>query len=256
MKRFCFTVDDNIRFLKELTEVPRGSIFDHPYLAMYKRLHETFDLKVQLNLFYEMPEFDLSMVTDRYAEEFRANAHWLKMSFHSQWENVRPYEFSDYEEVYRDCKGVNEQILRFAGPEVLGKTTTIHYCRTTEDGLRAMKDLNTEGLLGLFGTAQSPRTSYSVPECYGDAIRSGEVVEFLGVKIASIDMVINTLKLEQLVPELESLLDHEQIRVMIHEQYFYEDYPLYQSDFEEKLISCFAFLEQNGYKSSFFEEML
>lgn len=256
MKCFCFTVDDNIRFLKELTENPQQSIFDHPYLAMYKRLHEKYALKVQLNLFYEMPEFDLSMVTDRYSREFRENAHWLKMSFHSKWENVKPYEFSGYEEVYEDGKAVNAQILRFAGPEVLGKTTTIHYCRTTEEGLRAMKDLGTEGLLGLFGTMQAKRTSYSVPDCYGDAVRAGEVIDYQGVKIASIDMVINIVPQEQLLPELEILLDHEQIRVMIHEQYFYPDYPAYQANFEDKLQTVFGFLENNGYQSKFFEEML
>ena len=48
-KTFCFTVDDNIRFLKEIAEKNYKSIFEHPYLAMYKRLHEDFDLKVQLN---------------------------------------------------------------------------------------------------------------------------------------------------------------------------------------------------------------
>lgn len=256
MKRFCFTVDDNIRFLKELTETPKDSIFEHPYLDMYKRLHEKFDLKVQLNLFYKMPDFDLSMVTDRYQAEFRENAHWLKMSFHSQWENVRPYEFSGYEEVYGDCKAVNDQILRFAGIEALGKTTTIHYCRTTEDGLRAMKDLQTEGLLGLFGTMEAKRTSYSVPDCYGDTIRAGKVIDYQGVKIASIDMVINDVKEEKLIPDLEVLLDHDQIRVMIHEQYFYPDYPRYQENFERKLETVFHFLGRNGYASRFFEEML
>ena len=256
MKHYCFTVDDNIRFLKELTQCPRPSIFDHPYMAMYRRLHQRFGLKVQLNLFFEMPEFDLSQMTDIYRDEFILNAHWLKLSFHSQWENVKPYEFSQYAEVYRDAKGVNDQILRFAGQEALGKTTTIHYCRTTNEGLRAMKDLQTEGLLGLFGTTTSPRTSYSVPESMGDAIRAGQVVTYQGVKIASIDMIINTVKLENIIPDLQLLLDHNQIRVMIHEQYFYEDYPLYQSDFEEKLETVFAFLEANGYESHFFEEML
>ena len=256
MKCFCFTVDDNIRFLKELTEKPADSIFAHPYLAMYQRLHEKFNLKVQLNLFYEMPGFDLPMMTDRYKSEFRENAHWLKLSFHSKWENVKPYEFSGYDEVYTDGKAVNDQIIRFAGENTLGKTTTIHYCRTTEDGLCAMKDLNTQGLLGLFGTEQEKRTSYGVPESYGDAIRAGEVIEYRGVKIASIDMVINTVKEEQLLSELEILRDHNQIRVMIHEQYFYEDYPAYQENFERKLETVFSFMETNGHESCFFEEML
>ena len=63
MKSYCFTVDDNIRFLKEVTQNPKGSIFEHPYMAMYQRLHQRFGLKVQLNLFYKMPGFDLRETT-------------------------------------------------------------------------------------------------------------------------------------------------------------------------------------------------
>lgn len=51
MKQFCFTVDDNVRFLRELNAGRAESIFDHPYLALYRRLHERFGLKIQLNLF-------------------------------------------------------------------------------------------------------------------------------------------------------------------------------------------------------------
>ena len=84
MKRFCFTVDDNIRFLKEITERKYGSLFEHPYLAVYKRLHDELGLKVQLNLFYRTIEgdFNLSQVTDKYYNEWKQNADWLKLSFH------------------------------------------------------------------------------------------------------------------------------------------------------------------------------
>ena len=68
-------MDDNIRFINDLTREPKKSIFDHPYLAMYKRLHEQFGLKVQLKLFYEIPEFDLSMVTGQNGGQFCTNAH-------------------------------------------------------------------------------------------------------------------------------------------------------------------------------------
>ena len=77
MKSFCFTVDDNIRFLKELSSGSEQSLFAHPYPALYKRLHERYGLKVQLNLFYEMPGFDLSRMTDRFRKEWEENADWL-----------------------------------------------------------------------------------------------------------------------------------------------------------------------------------
>ena len=101
-RKFCFTVDDNIRFLKELNGQQYPSIFSHPYLAMYRRLHEKYGLKVQLNLFYEADGFDLSQMTDKYRDEWLENSDWLKLSFHSRRENVEPYRSSGYREVYED----------------------------------------------------------------------------------------------------------------------------------------------------------
>jgi hypothetical protein len=91
MKSFCFTVDDNIRFLKELSFGEYGSMFEHPYLAMWKRFHERFGLCVQLNLFYECDGFDLSQMSEKYRDEWESNSDWLKLSFHSRLENERPY---------------------------------------------------------------------------------------------------------------------------------------------------------------------
>lgn len=41
-----------------------------------------------------------------------------------------------------------------------------------------------------------------------------------GMAFAAIDMVINSVKLEQIVPRLTALLSRGAIHVMIHEQYF------------------------------------
>lgn len=256
MKNFCFTVDDNIRFFKEITERDLKSIFEHPYLAMYKRLHETFDLKVQLNLFYRMDGFDLSQMSDRYAAEWASVSDWLKLSFHSEWENVCPYEKAGYDEVYAHCHAVQEEILRFASLSSLAKTTTIHYCRATADGLRAMIDNGTEGLLGLFGTVEKPRTSYEIPEFEAANIREGEIVSLGGLSFASLDMIINEVKIDDIVPRLTALLSRDTLRVMVHEQYFYEDYRAYHPNFEEKLKTVFSFLRENGYTSCFFEDLV
>ena len=256
MRTFCFTVDDNIRVFKELTEGNFPSLFEHPYLAMLRRLHERFDLKIQLNLFYRTEGFDLSRMTEKYTEEFETASDWLKLSFHSDVENVCPYESSGYTEVFGHCSAVNGQILRFASQKTLARTTTVHYCRTTQEGLRALSDNSVLGLLGLFGTEVQPRTSYGICEEHARDLRCGRTVKLEGMSYASIDMVINTVKREKILPLLEGLLGRESIRVMIHEQYFYEDYHAYQPDFEEKLVAVFEFLGQNGYESCFFEELI
>ena len=254
MKTFFFTVDDNIRFFQELSNGTQASLFEHPYLAMYKRLHEKYGLKVQLNLFYEMPGFDLSQMTDRFRQEWRENAHWLKLSFHSRLENNKPYQFSGYQEVYEDCAAVHQQILRFAGNESLAKTTTIHYCLTTEEGLRALRDLDVQGLLGLFGTESIPRSSYSLPETDCGVLRQGKIINRYGLDFYSIDFIMNLYSLEELLCRLHAFLHRDHLRVMIHEQYFYPDYHQYQPDFEDKLDRSFALLTANGFESRFVEE--
>jgi len=256
MLDFCFTVDDNIRFFKEITERKYSSIFEHPYLAMYKRLHKEFGLKVQLNLFYRCNGFDLSMMSDAYKDEWSENSDWLKMSFHSELENVRPYENSGYDEVKEHCESVHNEILRFAGESSLARTTTVHYCVTTHQGLDALKGCGVEGLLGLFGTSESPRTSYGIPFEDAEKIRQGNIVHDNGIAFSGIDIILNCFSEQEILRQVDGLIGRESIKVMIHEQYFYPDYFNYQSDFEKKLIATFSLLYSQGYQSAFFEKII
>jgi hypothetical protein len=256
MKSYIFTVDDNIRFLAECARGEYSSIFSHPYMQTYRRLHEKYGVKVQLNLFYECEGFNLSDMPDSFKEELADASDWLKMSFHSRLENVKPYEESDYSEVYRDASRVHNEIKRFAGDSSLAKTTTVHYCRTTEEGRRALSELGILGLLGLFGTEDNPRSSYSLSEVLAERARRGETVDCDGVKYASIDLILNNLDIEKIPTALDSLAARECVRIMIHEQYFYPDYPRYQPNFEEKLELAFRLLSERGYKSAFFEDII
>ena len=255
-KSFCFTVDDNIRFLKEITEGNYPSVFDHPYLAMYRRLHEVYGVCVQLNLFYECEGFTLASMTDAYREEFSENAHWLKMSFHSKLENVRPYITAEYDEVFSDAMSVQREIVRFAGESVLAKTTTLHYCLATLAGINAMKDVGMQGLLGLYGTKEAPRLSYQTSEEDARRIRGGEIIYADEVAYSGIDIVLNCYTTEEDLALLGGYFTRPHINVMIHEQYFYPDYPFYQKDFENKLSSVFSALAKENYVSTFFENVI
>ncbi len=252
MPAYCFTVDDNVRFLKEITETTPKSIFDHPYAAMLRRLHERFGIKIQLNLFYEMPGFTLADMTAAYRHEWQENADWLKLSFHSKEETDRPYISSPYEEVYRDCEAVHREICRFAGTATLAATTTVHCCYTTREGAKALADLGMRGLLGLFGT----RASYSLPDEITAILRQGKTFSHEGITYAKLDLVVNCFKHEDLLKELAPLLTQDEVHVMIHEQYFYPDYRAYQPDFEEKLATVFTRLAAEGFENRFLEEMI
>lgn len=256
MKKFCFTVDDNIRFLKEITAAQPESIFEHPYLALFKRLHEKFGLCIQLNLFYECEGFDLALMTDRYREEWKANADWLKLSFHSRKENFKPYEYSGYDEVFADCDATHREILRFAGEDSLASTTTIHYCLATHEGLKALRDCGVRGLLGLYGTNKAPRTSYQTSTLCAGLLRRGDVLHDGDIAYAAIDVILNLFSKEQILEELAPLSDRPEVKVMIHEQYFYPDYHAYQPDFADKLEATFEYLCENGFESTFYQNVI
>ena len=256
MKHYCFTVDDNIRFFKELTQGDYASLFDHPYPALLRRLHEKFGIRIQLNLFYRVGDFDLSMASDAYQSEWQQNADWLKLSFHSECENVRPYETSPYNEVFADCQAVHREIMRFAGKASLAKTTTVHYCQTLPEGVEALRNNGVQGLLGLFGTPARPITSYSLDAEAADLIRSGATVRLDGMAYAALDMIVNSYKYEKIAETLAPLVSRETLHIMIHEQYFYQDYKAYQPDFEEKLTLVFTILHNNGFQNAFFEDMI
>jgi hypothetical protein len=254
---FCFTVDDNIRAFRAIAESGAQSLFDHPYFAMLRRLHETFDLKVQLNMFYQWGAFTLADMPDCYKAEFASASDWLKLSFHSKDETRRPYETSGYEEVFSDCAAVQREILRFAGEKSLAKTTTIHFCMLTEEGIRAMKENGVRGLLGLYGTMGAERVSYSICDREkGDMLREGKILAVDGMHHAGIDIVLNNFDADGILSQLPGLKERESLRVMIHEQYFCEDYERYQPDFEEKLYRTFAALKAAGRESKFFEELI
>ncbi len=202
-----------------------------------------------------MDGFDLSEVSAEYDFEFEQNADWMKFSFHSDRENIKPYEFSGYDEVYNDCKRVHEQVKRFASPAALAKTTTIHYCLATEEGLKALADNQIIGLLGLFGSDEKPRISYGLSPEEAAELRKGAVLKNGELSYGGIDVELNFPR-ERAMQELEGIMERDFVKVMIHEQFYYADYKSYQPDFEDKLREAFAFLNKHNFKSCYFEDLL
>lgn len=144
MKQYLtYFVDDNIRFLENISKKRPASIFDDPYLKAHKDLHDKYGLKVQLNLFYETLDksWNLSMMTDAYKDEFVANSHWLRFGFHSRHELPDwPYLNATYEQVWNDYTTIENEIIRFSGKEMLTRSAITHWVAMTKEGMMALKD--------------------------------------------------------------------------------------------------------------------
>lgn len=153
--KFIFVVDDAIVFLYELSKNPQKypSLFDHHFLAPFKKANELYGAHVHLNLYYEFNEesavdfaehkeyFNLTMMTDRYRKEWEENADWLTLSFHAH---------ANYPDMPCKCLSVNfiadamrkthKEILRFAGTKSLARATTAHWGNGYVEHLRAFRE--------------------------------------------------------------------------------------------------------------------
>jgi hypothetical protein len=265
VNKYRLSIDDNIWFLKDISTNAGNykSIFKNPYLGFLKEVHDTYGTKIHLNLFYQTEGFNLSQMTVKYKNEWKENAGWLRLSFHSLQEFPdRPYIHAGYNEVKKDCEMVMEQIRRFAGDELLGPVMTLHWGETTAEGCRALKDSGYSGLAGYFSYDGPDTVSYYLDEQKRRHINNRFIWRdnSEGIIFSRMALVINTLKSDQILPYLNNLRSDSHkpayIDLMIHEQYFHPFYINYQPDFRQKVITSIKWAADNGYKPAFLDECI
>ena len=277
LKKYRLSSDDNIRFLKELTENDYKSIFDHPYLAVYKKAHDLYGAKVHINIHYEFCDegrekfsdrheyFNLSMMTDRYKDEFVANSDWLKLAFHSKAEYPdKPYKYADRETVRRDCTEILREICRFAGRECISNSTTVHWGEGNREVIRELRSLGFTSLTGYFtfNKDETPLVSY---------YHEKDAVAHLGARdfwmdtsedmiFGRIDHVLNGGTYESVIAAVTEAADDPHrggfVSIMIHEQYFYPDYINYRPDFEARVLDSCKILAERGYEGALINEVV
>jgi hypothetical protein len=263
---YRLSIDDNIWFLRDIHkhEDVYTSIFDNPYLAFLRGIHAAYGTKVHINLFYETDGFDLSQLTDRFAAEWKAQASWLRLSFHALGEFPdKPYQTAGYAKVKRDGELVLNEIRRFAGPEVMGPVTTLHWGEATVEGVKALRDLGYKGLLGYFNVDDElPAVSY-----YLDVEQRRHIKKRFVWKDDREDMVfvrssivIDKTALADIRPHLDG---HRAggglppyVELLVHEQYYYPFYFNYQPDFMDRIRTSVRWAVDNGYQPKFLEECI
>lgn len=265
-KRYRFSVDDNILFLKDLGLEPERyrSLFDHWYLDFWRRMHLEFDAKIHINIYYQTQAFDLTQMPDKWKDEWQANAHWLHLSFHAlQDQPERPYRNSRYAQMAHDYDLVCAHIRRFAGNEVLSSTTTVHWAECPKDAAFALRDRGIEHLVALFdyGGEEGPcTTGYYFPKAhcrYCDTRGAWHDAE-TGLTFIRCTAVVNALELE----DIERFLDTrtatpqtaDMVELLIHEQYFRKDTPYFNDDTMDKVRAALRWVTERGYEPVFWSE--
>jgi len=263
---YRLSIDDNIWFLRDIhqNEGVYKSIFDNPYLVFLRGIHAAYGTKVHLNLFYETDGFNLSQLSDRFAAEWKAQASWLRLSFHALGEFPdRPYQKADYATVKRDGELVMREIRRFAGPELMGPVTTLHWGEATVEGSRALRDLGYKGQLGYFNVDDDlPPVSYYLYVEQRRHIKKRFVWKDNREEIVFIrsSIVIDKTDLADIRPRLDSYRSTgglpPYVDLLVHEQYYYPFYFNYQPHFTDRIRAAVGWAVDNGYRSRFLEECI
>ena len=251
-------VDDVIMSLENIWKKGYASLFDDPFFAMYKELYNTYGVQTHMHIYYETVDqsFNLTMFPETYKEEFKANAHWLRLSFHARADLPdSPYKNASYEQVMEEGRMVEREILRFAGREVMDRVTSQHWADSALLPTRAFRDLGFTVLDAYFlvNEAGVPEVSY-----YLDAkqTRHAQTRDFwvdTGENIIFVkdDIVLNEHTPSEVTAYLDTYLDRPDrafMYLLIHEQYFYPDYPRYLPDYKERLFAGVKWCAEHGYR--------
>ena len=264
--KYRLSIDDAVWFLKDINANTStySSIFNNPFLGFLKEVHDTYSTKVHINIFYETDGFNLSQMTDQFKNEWRANAGWLQLSFHAKAEFPdNPYIHAGYNQVKTECEAVIQQIRRFAGDELTGPVTTLHWGEVPVEVSRALRDAGYTGQLCDFNVDDdlAPCSYYLNVEQRRHINKrflwrdNKEAISFIKSSI-----IIDKKKTEQIIPHLSQY--EQQFRkppyvdLLIHEQYFYPGYRGYQPNYRQKVLTAVKWAVEKGYTPAFLKDCI
>lgn len=262
--KYRLSLDDNIWFLQDIAKNSNNykSIFENLYLGFYKKIHEEFGTKLHINIYYQSDDgFDILQMPAKYKEEWKYNSDWIRLSFHAFADLPdMPYKDKGYDVMKRDCSMVLEQVARFAGTEVMGPVTTLHWGEATVEGSRALRDLGYKCQVGDFNVDNDlPPVSYYLDvekrrNIYKRFIWKDNKEDIIFFRSA---IITDCHKLENIPGFLDRIwADPHQsayMDLLIHEQYFYPHYAGYQPNYRDKVHTAVKWAADKGYKPAFLE---
>jgi hypothetical protein len=279
MKNYRISVDDGILFLQDIAKNQSvyKSIFENPFLAVFKKAHDLYGTKVHINIYYEYTDecmkffgkhkdhFNLSMAPDKYKEEFKANSAWLRFSFHARADCPdNPYIDTTMKRMDDDIDLVHREIVRFIGKDSLSNVTSLHFGASNIGGTRTLRNNGYKGINDYFelDSEGNPWVAYHYPKEVVEnfANRDFWVDTVENIVCAKTDLVLNLFKLPEIVPQLEKIKSNPHIsgfiELIIHEQYFYEDYVNHIPEYANIVLTAAEWAYKNGYEPSFLSEVM
>lgn len=159
-----FSFDDAIVALRYISNNASSydSIFQHPEMARLKKWHDDYGAVFSMYTFLQQLNpnntsevwFDLSNITNKFAEEFTANADWLRFGLHcrNNMVNYGSGDGIDAAGVTSDYNTFVTQIVRITGSvKCIDMVPRLHNYAGTLANVQAMRNCEC-GIIGLLGS--------------------------------------------------------------------------------------------------------
>lgn len=219
-----FSFDDVYQCIQDITihQNEYTSVFENPFFAWLKEMHDRYGAVFSLytfNYFSTMPEYDISNIPAKYAEELAGNSEWLKFGFHAS-DDKKKYLSDEPEQIRKDYAKFMEAAMKATGGCVdsIDRVIRMGFCAGTRANMRALKVCET-GIQGyLTADNDEKRKSYYFDEEQtAEVYHKGEFWDdgFLYLRsilrmelITSIEEVVEVIKKLEL-PKVLALFSHE-----------------------------------------------
>ncbi len=150
-KYMHLSIDDNMFCFEDLAETDYDSLFDQPYFAQLKALHDEYGAVFSLYTYNKT----LEKLDGKYADEFKANASWLKLGLHADEHlglNLNQYLTIMKNEGYDDGKGYWNDFVQnvtrvCGGLDSLDRMPRLEYYLGNLEYVKGLKDAD-NGALG------------------------------------------------------------------------------------------------------------
>ena len=224
------------------------SIFDNPFFAMLKDLHDTYGAVVSLYLFLTNSMDGISGYPDKFAVDFADNADWLKFGLHQGGSN---YASTTAQTALTDYNTFTSNIVRIAGTvDAIDRCPRLGNFAGNSDSMLAMRDADA-GIVGLL-SAYDTRDSYYLSSADSAFVyKHGRLYDtvnrltfFRSLMAMEAQAPTNTL------PPLRTLAGvngSDYAILMMHEYGVYGSDYVISTPMKDRLVYACNFAKQNGY---------
>lgn len=249
------SIDDTFEIFEDLIKNGENydSIFQNRVLQYLRDLHTTYGIVVSCYCWYEDNVYNLSMVTDRFADEFQENSDWLRFGFHAYDRDIKYENDEQSEEILSDYNQVINELIRITGgTNSIDNVPRLHYYAGTKQCVDAIKNTD-NGIKGLLTADEAERNSYYFNAEENDYLYTHDLLVKDGLTFINTDFRMENY--DDIQPVLDNYAEEYATKKIVLE-FFTHEWKLNDSMVKENIEKCCYFAVENSYSWDFPEDRI